>query len=143
MYRKLGFFEPERYRPDSSNARTLVKLIRESRKRGAKVCIVLMPESSAFRRQVPVQGERRFAEINRLSFPDDPVPIYDLRDRISDDMFTDVVHPNVDAMRPISMLVGRCVGDLLSEHPSPERVRSEDALATGKEGTGRDQTSAR
>ena len=81
LYRKLGFFEPERYRPDSSNARTLVKLIRGSRKRGAKVCIVLMPESSAFRRQVPVQGERCFAEINRLSFPDDPVPIYALRDR--------------------------------------------------------------
>ena len=117
MYQKLGFFEPGRYRPDSSNALSLVKLIRASRKRGAKVCIVLMPEHSAFRTRVPTAGARCFAEINRINFPDDPVPVYDLRDRVSDDMFVDVVHPGVDAMTPISILVGQCVRDLLSGHP--------------------------
>jgi hypothetical protein len=121
-FRKLGWFEPGRYSPETASSHALVELIRESRARGAKVGIILMPEHSALRARIPVEGVRCFAEINRINFRDDPVPLYDLRDRIPDDWFNDVGHPGIDARRPASILVARCVADVLSARPAPERL---------------------
>jgi len=141
-FRKLGWFEPGRYSPESTSSRALVDLVRESRARGAKVGIILMPEHSAMRKRVPAEGARCFAEINRINFRDDPVPVYDLRDSISDDLFVDVVHPGVDGTRPASTLVAQCVRDILSAHPAPEKLRAaahgQPSGVTAGEDAGRD-----
>jgi hypothetical protein len=120
----LGWFDPAKYSPDSSNSRALVKLINDCRERKAKVCIILMPESSAFRNRVPPEGKRCFAEINRRYFAHDPVPVYDLQDRVADDQFVDLVHASIDAMKPFSLVAAECVADFLSGHPSPDRFRN-------------------
>jgi hypothetical protein len=123
-YQKFGWYDPGRYSPDSSNARSLVEVVRMSREMGAAVCIVLMPEHSAHRKKIPGEAIRCFAEINRINFPDHPVPVYDLRDTVPDDLFLDVVHPGIDAMTPVSILVGRCAKDLVSGRPAPERLQT-------------------
>jgi hypothetical protein len=61
--------------------------------------------------------------------PDRGRPVYDLRDVIPDEAFTDTIHADFDAMEPTSIWVGRCVHDLLSEHPAPERLRAGEAAA--------------
>lgn len=122
MRREEGWGDPARYRPDSSNSRSLVEIVSASRARGATVAIILMPEHSLFRRLIPPRAVPCFDEINRLNFPDNPVPIYNLRERIPDDLFLDPDHAGVDGLEPISALVGECVRDLLSVHPAPERI---------------------
>ncbi len=125
--REVGWADPAAYRPDSSNSRSLVEIVRGCRARGAKVAIILMPEYSKFRRIFPPEAVRCFDEINRLYFPDDPVPIYDLRDRIGDELFFDTDHAGVDAMPPISKMAALCVRDLLSGHPDPKHLSIEAA----------------
>jgi hypothetical protein len=135
----LGWFDPGRYSPETPNSRALVELIREGRATGAKVGIILMPEHSLFRTRCPAEAGECFAKINRINFPDDPVPVYDLRDRIADDLFRDLLHPGVDAVEPISIPVGESVRDLLSGHPSPERLRLRAREASSRADGRRDQ----
>ncbi len=132
-YQKFGWYDPGSYSPDSSNARSLVEVVRMSREIGAAVCIVLMPEHSAQRKKTPGEAIRCLAEINRINFPDHPVPVYDLRDAVADDLFVDVVHPGIDAMTPVSILVGRCVQDLISGRPAPERIQTHLDLTQEKD----------
>jgi hypothetical protein len=130
---ELGWFDPHRYDPEGSNARSLVEIVRESRKAGSKVGIILLPERSIHRDRIPPEAIRCFDEINRRNFPDDPVPVYNLRDRIPDDQFIDTDHPGLDAMPSISIMVGECVRDLLSDHPSPRTSRTRPAAGKGAE----------
>jgi hypothetical protein len=123
--RKLGWYDPAGYSVNSSNSRALAEIIRRWRARGAKVAVILLPERSQFRSLFPPEGVQCFDEISRAYFPDDPVPIYNLRDRIPDDMFLDPDHAGVDAMEPISKMVGACVRDLLSGHPDPQHLSIE------------------
>lgn len=113
-YRLIGWYDPARYRIDSTNSRSLVEIVRASRARGAQVAIILLPEHSLFRRLIPPEGVRCFDEINKAYFPDDPVPIYNLRDRLPDELFQDPDHASIDGMEPISKMVGECVHDLLT-----------------------------
>lgn len=129
--RKIGWFDPKRYSPDSPNARALVAVIRQARARGAKVGLILLPERSQYRAEIPPEAVRCLAEINRRDFPDDPVPVYDLRDRLPDDQFRDLLHVKTAAKERVSVLVGRCVRDLLSGHPSPDRLRAAEAGPAG------------
>jgi hypothetical protein len=112
-YRTIGWYDPARYRIDSTNALSLVDIVRASRARGAKVAIILMPEQSMFRRLIPPDGVRCFDEINRTYFPDDPVPIFNLRDRLPDDLFHDVDHASVEGAEPVSEMVAACVRELM------------------------------
>jgi hypothetical protein len=123
QYREFGCFDPGRYSPENSNARSLVRMICAARQAGSKAAIILLPEHSLLRGSIPPEAIRCLENLNRANFPDDPVPIYDLRDRIADNLFYDLIHPGRDAVRPISILVGACVHDALSGHPSPERFR--------------------
>ncbi|MGP0068108.1 MAG: hypothetical protein ACLQGP_31490 [Isosphaeraceae bacterium] len=121
---RRGWFDAGRYTPDSSNGRSLVELVRENRARGAKVCIILMPEHSLLRGNTPLQALRCLEAINRANFLGDPVPVYDLRDRIPDPWFGDLDHVGFDARRPISIQVGECLRDFLSGHSAPDRFRA-------------------
>jgi hypothetical protein len=122
FYTVLGWFDPERYSPGSANGVALVRLIREARARGSKVCLILLPETSVFRRREPPEAAHCLAEINKLFFRDDPVPVYDLRDQIPDPMFVDLVHPNLAAEEPITVMVGDCVREFLSGSSSSDRA---------------------
>ncbi len=130
--RRLGWSDPAEYSPDNSNSRSLIGMVRKSRAQGAKVAIILMPEYSAFREMIPPEGVRCFDEINRRNFPDDPIPIYNLRDRIPDELFLDPDHASVDAMAPISKMVGACVRDLLSGHPDPQHLSVGETAAPAR-----------
>src|SRR4051812_18386156 len=55
-YEKVGWFDPGHYSPSSSNSRSLVKIIRDCRRLGATVGIVLMPETSLMRRLTPAEA---------------------------------------------------------------------------------------
>ena len=136
-YEKVGWFDPGHYSPSSSNSRSLVKIIRDCRRLGATVGIVLMPETSLMRRLTPAEAVDLFAEINRIDFAEDPVPVYNLRSCVPDEMFHDVIHVNIDAMNAVSTLVARCVKDLLSAHPAPDRLHPcEDSPRTLTAGPG-------
>src|SRR5262249_52307255 len=93
---------------------SLVEIVQSSRDRGAKVAIILLPEHSLFRRLIPPEAVRCFDEINQTYFPDDPVSIYNLRDRLSDDLFHDTDHASVDGAEPVSEMVGECVHDFVT-----------------------------
>lgn len=127
-YRPLGWYDARSYSVDSSNGRSLVEIVRMSRDRGAKVAVILLPEYSLFRKRIPPEGVRCFDDINRAYFPDDPVPIYNLRDRLSDDLFLDPDHASVDGMGPISTMVGECVHDFLTRQPGAAKGRGGDGL---------------
>jgi hypothetical protein len=126
----LGWFDATRYSPESSNSRALVEIVREARRAGAKVCIILLPEHSAFRDRIPPEAVSCFAEINRINFAEDPVPVYNLRKRLSDEQFSDLQHVSVRAMEQISIVIANCVRDCLSGHSAPESFRATGVATT-------------
>jgi len=125
-YRRIGWFDPDRYSPETLNSRALAELIQTCRARGAKVCIILVPEHSLLRGNTPSQAIRCLEEIIRANFPRDPVPVYDLRGRFPDESFINLIHPNPvpDVRNAISSLVAECLQDFLSEQPAPERFQA-------------------
>jgi hypothetical protein len=120
--RAIGWFDAEQYALDSSNARALVRIIRKLRELGSRVCIVLMPEHSGMRAQIPARAVECLSEMNRADFPNAPVPVYNLRDRMKDCVFRDFDHLGYEGCVFTTCLVGQCVRDLLSERPDPERL---------------------
>jgi hypothetical protein len=114
----VGWFDASRYAPGSSNSRALIDIIQVARCAGSKVCIILLPEHSELRKRIPPEAVGCLAEINRLDFAADPVPVYDLRERLNDDQFSDVLHVHSRSMEPFSVMIADCVRDWLSGHPS-------------------------
>ena len=82
-----------------------------------------MPEQSRFRRAIPPRAIECFDAINRANFPDDPVPVSNLCDRIPDPQFFDLdptpMWKRWSRSRPWSPGALR---DFLSGHPAPERL---------------------
>jgi hypothetical protein len=117
--RKLGWFDPVSYSATDTGCRCLAELVRQCRAHGAKVCIILVPERSALRKRTPPEAVRCFAELNRLYFPDQPVPIYDLRDRMPDRFFVDPHHLIPEGRDRASLLWARCMREFAPEYALP------------------------
>jgi hypothetical protein len=80
------------YTADGANARNLVEMIRESRSHGSEVVLLLLPERSDFRSDMPVAAMNCLRETLHRGFPVNPPLVIDLRDKIEDDYFHDPVH---------------------------------------------------
>jgi hypothetical protein len=117
--RSIGWLDPANYKVTSSNAATLVKLIRRFRDEGTKVVIVLMPERSFFREAIPREALDCLATINRDEFPGRPVPVVNLIDQVPDALFLDLDHLDRDGRSLCSKLVARRLHELVAGQPAP------------------------
>jgi len=90
----LGWYDPARYAATNSNSESLDALIRGWLARGAKVRVVLLPESSDQRAQMPAEARRLLESIVRDASGSAQVPIVDLGDTQPDDAFLDLDHLN-------------------------------------------------
>jgi hypothetical protein len=127
LFDRLGWYDPARYSPQNANSQTLVAIIRRLRRDGTKVYIVLMPETSRLRQRIPTEGARCFDKINQASFADDPVPIYDLRDRAADDWFQDPDHISRDRREPVTVMVAEQLREPLSGQFSAETRKAQES----------------
>jgi hypothetical protein len=94
--RRIGWLDPRRYGTSTSNAEALARLIRAFRSLGARVVIVEMPLRSTFRRALPPEARLAVEAVARDADPGHPVPIIDLEDEVSDDLFLDLDHLDPD-----------------------------------------------
>ncbi len=126
---EMGRFEPERFRADGSNARSLAGLVRRHRALGAAVVVVRLPMHSQVRDMVPPEADRCLEAV-RGEFAGRPVPIIDLHDAVPDGMFNDVEHLGARGRATCTRL--------LAERLPGAIARDRDGGADAAEAPGRD-----
>jgi hypothetical protein len=89
-----GWIEPSCYSADGDNARALIAIIREARARRIKVVILLLPEGSRLRAEVPPEAMDCLHEALRKGFGTDAPPVFDFRNLLADSSFHDTIHPD-------------------------------------------------
>lgn len=92
QYGLRGYYDPQRYLRSRDQAAALVGLVARFRERGSEVVIVLMPEHSTLREQIPPEALAALRE--PLETGGELPPIVDLRDAVPDSGFADISHMN-------------------------------------------------
>jgi hypothetical protein len=117
FFEGLGAYDLETYNKASQAPATLVRLIREFRARGAAVVVALMPEHSRMRRRMPPKALDVIKASWRQAFDEDIPPVLDLRDKIEDADFVDLVHLNQRGAALCGRLIGAKMKDYLPSRP--------------------------
>jgi hypothetical protein len=81
--------------PDGPNVRALEGLVVGLRRRGARVVLVLLPESSRLRERVPPEAMRRLSALLGSLAGGDVPELLDLREALDDAVLGDLVHLGV------------------------------------------------
>jgi len=103
---------PEQFPPTNAQTKALQTLVAQFQARGSKVVCVLMPETSQLRQLDPTIASTRFAEtIARISTPENPLRVVDLRDFMPDDVFFDYTHLNPEGRVQFCKVLGGLVSD--------------------------------
>lgn len=92
-FRLKGWFDADSYKTDGSNATGLLNLIAKASEHGARVFIVLLPESTAVRRREPAAARFVLEKILADRSQGD-VTLLDFQKRIDDSQFYDAAHLN-------------------------------------------------
>lgn len=91
--RDRGWFNRSSFDVDGRGARSLVAIVQQARSLGSEIVVVLLPESSVMRANVPIEAVQCLkAALDRAFGPASP-PVIDLRDTIPDALFHDNLHP--------------------------------------------------
>lgn len=91
-YTRKGWFSADAFGTDSPNARALERLVVGLRRRGARVVLVLLPESTRLRERVPPEAIRRLTALVGALPEGDAPEVVDLRGTITDAWLVDLVH---------------------------------------------------
>lgn len=105
FWTRRGHFKAENYDPDGAQARSLIRMIRAFRERGAKVYVVLMPLRSTARELVPPNAKPCLREVLHRAFPEAPPTVIDLEEALPDQYFTDLAHLSKSGAVQLSKLV--------------------------------------
>jgi hypothetical protein len=88
---------PEQFPAENGQLQVFESMVEQFRARGSDVVCVLMPESSQLRQIVPPIAQTRFAQaVARVSTPENPLRVIDLREAMPDDVYFDYTHLNPD-----------------------------------------------
>jgi hypothetical protein len=104
---RRGWYEPRYYSTSRPGFVALVGLVRRARQAHVPVMVVLLPEKREVRSAVPPEAVGTLKAALVQNFASDPPPLIDLRDLISDDYFSDVVHLNSKGSLIFSQRMGR------------------------------------
>ena len=111
------WFESTSYRADGPNAKALSELIEQSRERGVRLCVLLVPETKALRQAIPREADFCLSSIlMRYRGPGGPVLI-DLVDSLPDDLFYDLVHLNADGRKELTTRLAPIMRERLALRP--------------------------
>ena len=106
-YARKGWFSADAFGPDGPNVRALEELVVGLRRRGARVVLVLLPESSRLRGRVPPEAMRRLSAL-LSSLPSDDAPeLLDLRAALDDAALVDLVHLAIPGRQEATRRVAR------------------------------------
>jgi hypothetical protein len=94
-YTRKGWFSADAFGPDGPNVRALEGLVVGLRRRGARVVLVLLPESSRLRGRVPPEAMRWLAALLGSLAEGDAPELLDLRAALDDAVLVDLVHLGV------------------------------------------------
>ncbi len=128
-WRARGWFDPETYTTEGAQAAALRRVVSGLRERGARVLVVLMPESSALRALVPPEAARTIALVLGGSggtdpVHGDPVSLVDLRDSMGDEWFSDHTHLNPEGRKVFSALFAEKMRVVLGDrYRDPARLQ--------------------
>jgi hypothetical protein len=103
---------PEQFPAENAQTQALDALIDQFRARGSEVMCVLMPESAPLRGLAPPIAQTRFAEaIARVSTPQNPVRVIDLRDSMPDEDYFDYTHLSPQGRARFCAWLGSRIGN--------------------------------
>ena len=92
-YGKRGYFNRNSYTKNDHQLNSFVQLVQGFTEKDSQVTIVLMPEHSILREQIPQLAlERTYAPFNKETL--NHVKIIDIRDKVNDQGFKDISHAN-------------------------------------------------
>jgi len=94
FWKIFGWFDPKAYRTDSDQARALIRLIENFKKRETEVFILLMPEAKELRTLEPAEAVQTLLAVLENAFPSDNFTVIDMRDSMSEEYFYDYGHLN-------------------------------------------------
>jgi lysophospholipase L1-like esterase len=66
-----------------------------------------LPEPTAWRNQIPPEAKATLLAVLQKNFEKQSPPVIDLRDTMSDEMFTDYLHLNENGRKAFSLLVAK------------------------------------
>jgi hypothetical protein len=102
----FGWFDPQRYLRPNYQADSLAQQIANWRARRSRVSVILLPERTVWRKQIPPEAKSTLLAVLRKKFGDQTPPVIDLRDTMSDEMFIDYAHLNEKGRAGFFSLVG-------------------------------------
>ena len=94
-FARKGWFSADAFGPDGANVRALEALVVGLRRRGARVVLVLLPESSRLRERVPPEAMRRLSALLGSLAEGDAPELLDLRAALDDAVLVDLNHLGV------------------------------------------------
>jgi hypothetical protein len=103
--RERGALGAEFYSTESSGSAALVHLIRTARATGAAVVVAVLPEHSAFRKEIPSNAIESLKAVLQDNFGNDQPRLIDIRDLLADDLFYDFYHATPAAKPLITPLL--------------------------------------
>jgi hypothetical protein len=92
--RRGGTFNSELYSTRGEASRSLVNMIRLSRSAGTEVVVLVMPESSIFRSNMPATALETLTDLLAESFGNEAPQVLMLHDAVHDDLLHDNYHLN-------------------------------------------------
>jgi hypothetical protein len=110
-----GWYDPKRYAWPNPQTDSLVRQIDDWQRRGAQVFIILLPEPTPVRKKIPPQAKATLRAVLQENFADQAPPVIDLRDTISDEMFSDHIHLNANGRKAFSLLLAKQLRALVAE----------------------------
>ena len=120
-YAKRNLFAANTY--DTTQARAQIEslsdLIRLMKSRGATVVVVLMPEYSQLRSQIPAIAVTQLETQLKAGLSASAPPILNLRDALPDDDFTDIAHVNPEGREAFTKLLAAKVAEYLPRSRPP------------------------
>jgi hypothetical protein len=110
-YRRLGRFAEETYQDPSvdNQLNPLKTLIRDFQQKGAEVVIVLMPEISQLRKNIPDAAVTCLRTTLDQEFGTDGVRLIDFRDALDDELFADITHVNTGGRESFTRILSKVV----------------------------------
>jgi hypothetical protein len=112
-WHRRGWLDAHEYSLESAQSQALVRLSQHCQWLKIKQIIVLMPESSALRAQVPHQAERYLSLALRTGLGPDAPAVVNLRDAVPDHRFRDPVHVDPSGREILSAQIRSIVLDEL------------------------------
>jgi hypothetical protein len=124
-YESNGIFDLERYEASPVATATLMGMIEQFHRRGARVVLLVMPQRSTLNQRIPSEALQVLQRQLRHTFPGNEPPLLDFRKAVEDSGFVDLPHLNRKGSLEFSQKLGKTLRELLP-HGTPLMVHREE-----------------